>query len=244
MSRRETFERNGVVRVAGAVADVDAMRACALERVAAIEMVEVAGAMRPARGHEMALWAIGREAAFAPLPGALARAVDEIFGAGAWVQPDGELGGLAMPSFPCPGARRGARGDAWHVDEPSPPGSPPGRVMIAYALLDRVEPGGGATVAVAGSHRWLAALADRRGTAIGHLEACDALAGAEPWFAALVEHGELGAGCVSDGIALDAVELTGEPGDLVLLDPRCLHTISANVSTRPRLVMRLTCVRA
>jgi hypothetical protein len=198
---RETFERDGIVRVAGAIeeGDVRAMRACVQGRIAGLEVAEVAGALRPVRGTELAMWAIGRDTVFAPRPGALARAVDDVFGAGVWKQVEGEHGGLAMPNLPCPQARWSACDVAWHVDEDAPPGAPPGRVLIAYALLDVVEPGGGATVVLAGSHR-------------------------------NEEHPRL-------------VELTGEAGDIIFLDPRCRHTISANVSTRARLVMRLTCVR-
>jgi hypothetical protein len=200
MSLREDFERDGVARVTGAIAadDVRAMCACALARVAAIELVEIAGALRPAPGQELALWEIGRDPAFDRLPDALARAVDVAFGAGAWSQVDGERGGLLMPNFPCPGATPGVSEVSWHVDEPIPADASPGRVLLAYAFLDRVEPGGGATVAIAGSHR---------------------------------------------GRSGRPIELVGEAGDVVFLDPRCRHTISANVSTRPRLVMRLTCMR-
>lgn len=246
MSERESFEREGVVRVSGAIAaeDVHAMLVCARARVATTELVEIAGALRPARGTELAMWAIGREPAFAPLPDALARAVDRVFGGGVWTQIEGELGGVAMPNLPCPGARRRACGVAWHVDVPTPPGSPPCRMILGYAFLDLVEPGGGATVVIAGSHRRLAAIADRLAAPIAHNDALGVLARAEPWFAEIVEREEFGDGCVSEGIPLRAVELAGEPGDIVLLDPRCLHTISANVSRRARLVMRLTCVAA
>ena len=48
----------------------------------------------------------------------------------------------------------------------------------------------------------------------------------------------------SAGVSLRLVELTGRPGDIVFMDPRCLHTVSANASDRPRLTMRMTCSRA
>ncbi len=34
-------------------------------------------------------------------------------------------------------------------------------------------------------------------------------------------------------------KLTGSPGDIIMLDPRCLHTFSANISALPRQVLRL-----
>src|SRR5512143_91913 len=86
----DAFERDGLVRVAGAIApqDVRAMRDCARERIAGVEFVDVAGALRPERGVELALWEIGRAPAFAPLPDAFARAVDRVFGPGVWAQAD------------------------------------------------------------------------------------------------------------------------------------------------------------
>lgn len=35
------------------------------------------------------------------------------------------------------------------------------------------------------------------------------------------------------------VELTGNAGDIIILDPRCLHSISSNISKLPREVLRL-----
>ncbi|MBL8623312.1 MAG: hypothetical protein JNK64_18515 [Myxococcales bacterium] len=240
------FAQDGIARAVGVIAPADlaAMRACALARLAAIELIEIAGARRPAPGHELALWGIGREPAFAPLPAALADALARVFGAGPWAQVAGDLGGVALPNFPSPGARRGACGVAWHTDEAVPPGATAPETVLAYACLAPVVAGGGATVVVTGSHRRLAALATARGAPIGHVDAPAALARVEPWFAALVERGEADGGCVSDGVPLGVAELTGAPGDVVFLDARCLHTISANVSAGPRLVMRLTCMAA
>lgn len=240
------FAADGVARIAGAVAadDVAAMRAYAIERLPAIAMVEIAGARRPAPGHELALWELGRAPVFAPLPLALGRALDAGFGPGVWAQVAGDLGGVAMPNLPATGARPEACGVAWHTDEAIAPDGAPGQTLLAYAFLARTPPGGGATVVVAGSHRRLAALAEARRAPIGHVEAPAALAEVEPWFASVVARGGADAGCVSAGVPLALVELTGEPGDLVFLDARCLHTISANASPHPRLVMRLTCMAA
>lgn len=248
MTLGERFARDGVVRVEGAIpADqVAAMRACVLARIADLAFVEIAGARRPARGTELAMWEIGRDPVFASLPGALADATARVFGPGVWTPVAGELGGVAMPNLPCPGATWRACDVAWHVDEPTPPGGEPGGILLGYALLDVVEPHGGGTTVIAGSHRRLAALADAGAAPITYEAAREAFAAAVPWFAALLgpaPEAALAAGCESAGVPLRVVEVTGGPGDLVLLDPRCLHTIAANVSARPRLAMRLTCLR-
>ena len=150
-----------------------------------------------------------------------------------------------MPNLPCPGMQWTACSAAWHVDEPTPPGTDPGRVLIAFMLLDRLESGGGATVVLAGSNRRLVMLANKLATPITTDVALAHLSKEEPWFADLFKTDGRTSGeeCISGGISLRIQELTGEPGDVVLMDPRCLHTTSANVSPRPRLTMRLTCVR-
>lgn len=46
-------------------------------------------------------------------------------------------------------------------------------------------------------------------------------------------------GTSQQGITSRVVDLSADAGDIILLDPRCLHTVSANVSNRPRQVLRL-----
>ena len=84
-----------------------------------------------------------------------------------------------------------------------------------------------------------------------HEQSTEAFAQHEPWIADLFTPGGdpdervsrfMSAGCVSMGIPLRVVELTGAPGDITLMDPRCLHTVSANITNRARLVMKLGCV--
>lgn len=244
---RDAFERDGVVRVPGVVA-ADAlgpMRDRLRERIAELEFAETAGALRPARGTELAWWEVGREPTFASLPGALATALERVFGPGVWAQAEGELGGLAMPNLPCPGVPWTACAAAWHVDDATPPGHVPAGVLLGFTCLDRVEPRGGATVALAGSHRRLALLADQLGTPTTTEVALAGLAEQEPWFADLLggDGRPPAEGCLSAGIPLRLYELSGEPGDVLLMDPRCLHTTSANVSPRPRLTMRTTWLR-
>ena len=73
------------------------------------------------------------------------------------------------------------------------------------------------------------------------------LAEADPWFRELVSQGApeqrierfMERGSTFEGIPVKVVELTGRPGDIVLLDPRCLHSVSVNTSGVPRQVVRL-----
>jgi hypothetical protein len=222
VSARDDFESDGFVRVRGAIAraDADAMRAVLIDAARALPLIEVGGAMRPAPVAAETLWEIGRSPAFARLRGALSRAVDDVFGPDVWVPVDTH-GGLPQPAFPGRETRWTEPRDAWHVDEPTSAAQPGGWGLLGFALLDRIEHGGGATVILAGSHRRLLDLARTTGRVVTTEDALALL------------HGDL-----------TIVELTGERGDLVLVDPRCLHTVSANTSTRPRLQVRLTCARA
>ena len=245
---REAYARDGVVRVPNAVnaTTLDAMREALCARLDDLEWAEVAGAMRPAVGTELGLWAVGRDPCFGTLPADFMGAVERVFGPGAWVQVEGEQGGLAMPNRPCPEVSWTACAEAWHVDEPTPPGQNPSDVLLGFVLLDRVEPNGGATVVLAGSHRRMAVLADALDASVTTDVALARLAEEEPWFAELIQaHKQTPQPtCASAGIGLRIQPLEGEAGDVVFMNPRCLHTTSANTSSRPRLLMRMTCVRA
>jgi hypothetical protein len=251
------FERDGFVRVS-AVVERDACAAMreslrttlAAHRVGGERLVDVAGALRPGPGTETVLWEAGRQAAFASLPDALRRAADGVFGADVW-SPADERGGLAAPNYPIPGVWSVPH-QAWHVDEPTTAGCARSWGLLGFVFLDEVEPGGGATVMLAGSQRRLLALASASpGGLITTDEALAALSASDSWFADLLQPGDpaerrrryIEDGHVSAGVPLRVVELTGAEGDVVLMDPRCLHTVSANVSHRARLTMRMVCAR-
>lgn len=125
----------------------------------------------------------------------------------------------------------------WHLDMPRlPDGSVPG-VQI-FACLERVEPGGGGTLAVTGSHRLL----NQKGVRISSGDLRKQLK-QERYFAELMtnkpgdrlrflrEDGHVG------NVALRVVEMTGEPGDLYFMDLRVFHTIAPNTLAIPRLML-------
>ncbi len=245
---REQFERRGMVRVPGAIgADVlGPMRDSLRTRIENTEFVEVAGALRPVRGTELDMWSVGQEPAFASLPDAFANAVERVFGPGEWTQVEDERGGYFMPHLPCPGVTATECAAAWHVDEPTEPGKQPHHRLLGFAHVGPVVPGGGGTVVLTGSHRRLALLANELGTPTTTDVSLQGLRAADPWVASLLKANDsrLGAEHTSAGIRLRVEEMTGDAGDIVLVNPCCLHTTSANASAFPRLVMRLTCVHA
>lgn len=110
----------------------------------------------------------------------------------------------------------------WHVDVATAPGGLlPG--IQAFFLIDDVAPHGGATLALAGSHR---AGARRPGLAPSLRAALKSPAGLERRLHDL-------------GITL--VEMSGRAGDVFLMDMRLLHTPSINATDRLRMMATCRC---
>jgi len=141
----------------------------------------------------------------------------------------------AEPAETAPSELRVRRHFAWHVDierlaEPGVTG------VQFFTFLDTVEPGGGATVAVTGSHRLV-----NDGTRMRFEEVKAELAG-RPFFRDLFSRDAtpedtLGAVGRADGVDLQVVELVGQPGDVYLMDLRVLHSRSPNTREAARMMV-------
>jgi Phytanoyl-CoA dioxygenase (PhyH) len=257
-ARRAAFTDTGLVRIASAIApaEIATMRAglwnclgqVGIDRDdprtwregGGLRLQALVGALRPGPGTDDLLWSVGRDPSFAALVPAVTRVVEQTFGANVWTPIDH---GLAAPNFPW-ADRWLLPHEAWHVDEPTTADNPRGWALLGFVFLDDVGPGGGATVALAGSPHRLRRLATD-GVAVQTTAAAIAsLCAAQPGLAALFTPGDAAHRVqrfmTDDRASLRVVELTGSAGDIVLMDPRCLHTISANCSDRPRLTMRMT----
>jgi hypothetical protein len=106
-------------------------------------------------------------------------------------------------------------GLSWHVDVTTErPGRLPG--VQAFFLLDEVVPHGGATLALAGSHR-------------SRPSATEAPADLR---AVLRSSKELKLDL--EGLGIEVIEMSGHAGDLFLMDMRVIHTPSVNSSKRLR----------
>lgn len=124
----------------------------------------------------------------------------------------------------------------WHLDMPrNQEASIPG-VQI-FACLNKVEPGGGGTVVVAGSHRLL-----NHGEFIRSRDVKKLLM-REQWFSDLmsdcVEDRSVfmtDAGVV-DGVEVQVIEMCGEPGDVYFVDMRSLHNLAPNARDVPRVML-------
>ena len=126
--------------------------------------------------------------------------------------------------------------NGWHADVPRlASGERPG--VFVFTFLDTVEPRGGGTLVVAGSHRLLdcgrfIGTSEFQGLLSGAPFICELYSGPP---ASLDGQERLPAG-VADGVSLQIIELTGAPGDVWLVDARCLHAVAPNAAGRPRMM--------
>jgi hypothetical protein len=130
-----------------------------------------------------------------------------------------------------PNADRWHLPEGWHVDLPRLATGGSTGVQL-FTFLEPVEPQGGGTVVIAGSHR----LWNDRGAL--RVKDIMRLANQEPFFRALqsMPVDVLPEGRVGD-VPLRVVELTGRPGDVWLIDLRLFHSAAPNISARPRMMV-------
>jgi hypothetical protein len=245
--QRSEFEQTGLVRVPGAIAadDVGTMAAAVwefLDERDGIRRDDPATWTRPRpRGfqrleHAGMLAAIGSPAVRSSL--------DELMGEGCWKEPP--RWGQMLVSFPAEGGWWVPH-NMWHLDMPAAGSKAARRGVKIFAFLTPVEPRGGATLAVEGSHRVAHFVVDEASSApaLSSAEVRRILKRTQPWFRQLwtpeltPERERL---CMDEGTKIgDAevrvVELTGEPGDVILMDPTLLHCMAPHVAGGPRFVV-------
>jgi len=183
---------------------------------------------------------------------ALADALNQVFPTHDWI-PAPEIGRLLMPAFPMGHPQWVVPSSAWHADEPTfvDRDSPMG--VLAFVFLDDVAVHGGSTMLLSGSPRLLQQMAKEtavsgESTVLQCQEAIRRLRNNHPVFTDLFsDTGSpeertqrfMETPFICQGISLRVEELTGRAGDIVLMDPRALHTISPNCSDRVRLILKL-----
>ncbi len=131
----------------------------------------------------------------------------------------------------------------WHADSPRLASGESLGVQL-FACLDTVEPQGGGTLAVSGSHRLVDEGRFLRTADITARLRREAFLNS--LFAGALSPGEDGGlpkGAAGD-VDLEVVELTGAPGDAWLMDLRLLHSAAPNASARPRMMITHRFVRA
>jgi hypothetical protein len=252
--QREEFDRLGIVRVQGAIAPRDASKMC--DRV-----WDTLGRRFQIRKDDPSTWGARRVAGFHDLPKsenfeeigspAVREALDNLFGRGNWQRP--ERWASLLVTFPESTKRWDVPHKSWHLDFPAPARSQELFAVRIFVCLAELRSTGGCTLFLAGSHRLVQDLADKKeDEKLRSAEARESLIRNYPWvkglcsFDANVDRVQQ---FVKDGTAIGdvnirVVEMTGEAGDVYMVHPLMLHAGSVNCTQVPRLVLSSIVYRA
>lgn len=190
--------------------------------------------------HFQTLIASGVFRAFKP---GLIAAAEALLGAG-WAQATAHVG-QPLVTFPKSEWRLPHAG--WHFD--MPPGDCVDRFSTfrAFTFLDEVHPRGGGTLYVAGSHQIAIALARGAKRRLKSNDVRAILESEEPWFKGLFSPGDedrerrfMTEKSVVRDVQVHVGEMTGRPGDLIIMHPALCHAGSPNALDRPRMMLTLT----
>lgn len=181
-----------------------------------------------------------RSSAFAPICGPqVVELLDALLGRGEWARPK-HFGNVLVTM---PNASHYRVPDAiWHSDFAPTLAVEPLTVVKLWALFDDVEPGGGGTPQLAGSHRafgrWVAHAGER-----DYKRAKRGFLASHPWLRELTRddgdpdrNQRLFGGTDVEGISMRVVECTGHAGDVYVTHPWVFHSIAPNATSRPRLM--------
>jgi Phytanoyl-CoA dioxygenase (PhyH) len=240
---REAFARRGLLRLRAAIpaAEVETMRDRFWRFLADRHGIQPDRVDTWTTEHPRNLQPLRRSGSFNAMGTAeVRRALDDLLGEGSWRPP--KAWGLPLVTFPVPGAGWRVPPSGWHVDSHGPDHELPG--VTVFAFLSTVASRGGGTAVLPGSHR----LFNEHIAATGQWRPADvkaALAAKSPWLRDLWTAGTgpgrverlVGEGAVVDGVPLRVEELTGEPGDVILMHPRTLHAPAPNGSAVPRMML-------
>ena len=172
-------------------------------------------------------------------------ALDAIVGEGHWEQP--KLGAQVLLTFPSAGPWIMPNG--WHIDGGFDRDVWPPPSIRMFSFFDTVEPEGGGTLLLEGSHHLVERyITDHTAPIPGNSVSWGRFMKHHPALADLRrEHTEasprrdlVGAEFDVDGVSVRAIEASGSPGDLYLAHFYVFHTGSPNASSRPRQMLSTT----
>ena len=245
--QREEFNRSGIVRLRGAVAQevVKEMRDCVWDAV------EGRGEVRR---DDPRTWKAQRTTGLHDLPESLSfqriaspslcDALDTLFGTRNWQRPERRFSMLV--AFPESDKPWDVPSQGWHLDYPVVRALEGNYAVRIFVSLVNLGHGGGGTLFIAGSHRLLQRiLANKTAERIRSADARKAMIRNSPWAKALFSlDGKtdrvrrfINTSTTIDRQEVRVVEMTGEPGDVFLTHPALLHSISTNCSSEPRIVL-------
>jgi hypothetical protein len=250
--QRIDFDQLGVVRLTGVFSAADAARMR--------EGLWQALAAQGLRRDDPATWrpvqatgfqALTRSGTFDALGGrVLASALDDAFGGSSWIRP--RHWGAPLVTFPTGASPWSLPSRQWHIDFPARGAARPLAALRILAFLETVEARAGGTLVLAGSYHLVERLVASGAVAHGHSpDVRRALARRSAWLRDLWSDGDdadriqrfMTDGALVDGIALRVLELSGAPGDAVLMHPWQLHAPGPNCGSAPRLMLSHSVVR-
>ncbi len=239
--QRRAFDEEGLLRLPGAVARAEAERMA--ERIHAClateEVVRRNSENEWLRTRPGGLGQLKKDGTFdAVRESDVPVALDELFGADGWKRTR-SWGNPAVTyttdnewELPTTG---------WHVDI-APDQLGRSRSVTVFTVLTELRPRGGGTLIVTGSHR----LVRRFGQSDVHNRAQRRILGAiHPWLADLWGRQPLpdrrqryvDRGTVIEGVPVQVVELTGQPGDAFLMRGDTFHNVAPNALPEPRTML-------
>jgi hypothetical protein len=243
----ETFNLDGALRLPSLIPRADAL---AMGERLWTDLADRYGIAR----HDPSTWAVERPASFQRLEraGAFAgldqpafRALfDEFLGVGHWDAP--RWWGQALVTFPDHSRPWDVPHKLWHMDLPVAVPAPNLACLRVFTFIGEVRAMGGGTLYIEGSHRVVmdcgAGLALGEGRRSADMR--ERLKAEEPWLGALWSPGGadrvgrfMTDGATVRGVPLKGKEMTGEPGDSIVMHPNMFHTVAPNALDQPRLML-------
>jgi hypothetical protein len=238
--QHDEFRATGLLRLGGAFPPAAAEAMCG-------QLWEFLASQYAIHRGEPSTWAVEQPARFQPVThsgafrpvggGPLCAALDALLGLGQWARP--RRWGPPLVTSPQEGPwELPAR--AWHFD--CMPVSAGQRPVQFFAFLNQVRPRGGGTLVLAGPHRLVAPYLGL-GEAF-RLDRVHTSLASHPWLRGLWkgDGGDriqryISDGTIIDGVPLRVVELTGEPGDVILMHSDTFHAVAPNRLTEPRMML-------
>jgi hypothetical protein len=162
-----------------------------------------------------------------------------------------------LMTFPQPDVTWEVPSAGWHFDYTPLQHGAGLRAVQVFALLSDVEPQGGGTLVLAGSHRLVSGFVARTGRQPAPRVVRDDLSARHPWLAALWGKRTGSAAGIEDrsaprvdarteidGTGLRVTEMTGSTGDIYVMSSDCFHAAAPNTRAVPRVMCTSLVVRS